>query len=109
MKPSQKSRPQFKSTEHFEPRNPKEVNLIHALLSFEDEAGLAGFLRDLMTPKEIAEFANRLEMAKLIHQGYPYQDIAKALNTSVTTVTRVAYWLYQGCGGYQKVVQAMKC
>jgi len=57
-----------------------------------------------MTPVEIEEFANRLEIARFLMMGESYLNIAKNTGVSTTTVTRVAHWLFKGCGGYQKVL-----
>ena len=92
----------FKQQEQYAPRNDKEKNLVQAFASLKDAKAAAAFLRDILTPAEIEEFANRLEMARLIFTGYSYKEIAKKLNTSTATVTRVAHWLYHGCGGYFK-------
>lgn len=62
-------------------------------------------MRDLLTPAEIEEFANRLEIAKLLLDGRSYQKIAEEIGTSTTTVTRVAQWLFSGCGGYLAVLK----
>ena len=90
----------FKQQEQYAPRNDKEKNLVQAFASLKDAKDAADFLRDILTPAEIKEFANRLEMARLIFTGYSYQEIAQKLDTSTATVTRVAHWLYHGCGGY---------
>lgn len=90
----------FKQEEHFTPRNKKEKYLAQALASLKDPAAAAALMRDMLTLAEIEEFANRLEMARLIVTGNSYKEIAKKLNTSTATVTRVAHWLYRGCGGY---------
>ncbi|MFA6005402.1 MAG: YerC/YecD family TrpR-related protein [Patescibacteria group bacterium] len=90
----------FKQSEHFSPRNIKEENLTRAFASLKDTAAAAALMRDMLTPAEIEEFANRLEMARLIFTGSSYKEIAKKLKTSTATVTRVAHWLYRGCGGY---------
>ena len=87
----------------FRPRNTKERALVKAFLKLKTEKEMAAFLRDLMTIKEIEEFANRLEMARLLKKGLSYKKIADKLNVSTTTVARVAFWLNQGCGGYKKV------
>ena len=63
----------------------------------------ASFLRDLMTIKEIEEFANRLEMARLLKKGLSYKKIADKLGVSTTTVARVSFWLNEGCGGYKNI------
>ena len=85
--------------------NEKEKALFSAFLKLKTEQDMANFLRDLLTIKEIEEFANRLEMAKLLKEGMSYKAIAKKLKVSTTTVTRTAHWLFHGCGGYEKVIK----
>ncbi len=89
----------------YKPRNEKEKFLAKAFLKLKTEQEVANFLRDLLTIKEIEEFANRLKMARLLKQGMSYKAIAKKLKVSTTTVTRVAHWLFRGCGGYEKVLK----
>ncbi len=84
----------------YKPKNDKEKFLVKAFLKLKTEQEVANFLRDLLTIKEIEEFANRLEMARLLKQGMSYKRIAEKLKVSTTTVTRVAHWLFRGCGGY---------
>lgn len=93
------------SFQPYKPRNDKEKFLVKAFLKLKTEQDMADFLRDLLTIKEIEEFANRLEMARLLKQGMSYKLIAKKLKVSTTTVTRVAHWLFRGCGGYEKVIK----
>ncbi|MEK7597382.1 MAG: YerC/YecD family TrpR-related protein [Patescibacteria group bacterium] len=92
------------SFQPYKPKNNKEKALARAFLKLKTEQESLNFLRDLLTIKEIEEFANRLEMARLLKQGMSYKAIAKKLKVSTTTVTRVAHWLFRGCGGYQKVL-----
>ena len=91
--------------QNYKPKNEKEKFLTKAFLKLKTEQEVANFLRDLLTIKEIEEFANRLEMARLLKQGMSYKAIAKKLQVSTTTVTRVAHWLFRGCGGYEKVLK----
>jgi|SRR3989344_8134892 len=100
-----KNKYQYNSSESYSPRNEKEKALIKAFLKLKDEKEAADFLRDLMTLPEIEEFSNRLEIAKLLLEGGSYQRIAKRMGVSTTTVTRVAHWLFKGCGGYWKVLK----
>ncbi len=94
----------FKQEESYHPRDSKEKNLVKVIASLKDEKIAAAFLRDLLTLAEIEEFANRLEIAKLLQKGHSYKEIAQKTNVSTTTVTRVAHWLYNGCGGYETVL-----
>lgn len=93
------------SFQPYKPKNEKEKFLTKAFLKLKTEQEVANFLRDLLTIKEIEEFANRLEMARLLKQGMSYKRIAEKLKVSTTTVTRVAHWLTRGCGGYGKVIK----
>lgn len=89
----------------YKPRNVREKFLAKSFLKLKNEQDIANFLRDLLTVKEIEEFANRLEMARLLKKGWSYKKIARETKTSTTTVTRVAHWLFRGSGGYEKVLK----
>ncbi|MFA6532732.1 MAG: YerC/YecD family TrpR-related protein [Patescibacteria group bacterium] len=89
----------------YKPKNDKEKALASAFLKLKTEQEVANFLRDILTIKELEEFSNRLEMARLLKEGMPYKAIAKKLKVSTTTVTRTAHWLFRGCGGYEKVLK----
>ena len=102
-----KSQPQFQKTEDYKPKSEKEKNLIQAFTLLKNKEEVADFLRDLLTLAEIGEFANRLEMVRLLKKGYSYLKIAKEIGTSTTTVTRVAHWYYHGCGGYARIVDIL--
>ena len=89
----------------YKPKNEKEKFLAKSFLKLKTEQEVANFLRDLLTIKEIEEFANRFEMARLLKQGMSYKAIARKLKVSTATVTRVAHWLFRGCGGYEKILK----
>jgi len=95
----------FNKTQTFLPQDEKERLLVKAFASLKNEEEVGAFLRDLLTPKELKEFANRIEIARLLSTGKAYLEIAKELGVSTTTVTRVAYWLFSGCGGYYKAIK----
>jgi len=97
----------FKKTEYYSPATEKEKLLINAISSLKNEKEVAQFLRDLLTIPEIEEFANRIEIVRLLNQGISYAKIAKQTGVSTTTVTRVAHWLYRGTGGYKTVVERL--
>ena len=89
-------------------KTPHLKNLARAFLSLKTERDMLNFLRDLCTLDELEEFATRLEIAKLISCGTPYRDIAKKVDVSTTTVSRVAQWLHHGEGGYQLALHRIK-
>lgn len=91
--------------QNYKPKNDKEKLLFKAFLKLKTDQEIANFLRDLLTVKELEEFANRLEMARLLKKGLSYVKIAEKLGVSTTTVTRTAHWLKRGSGGYEKVLK----
>ena len=91
--------------------NTKEINqLFDAFLSLETRDECKQFMSDLCTPKEIRDFADRLEIAKLLkEENLSYRDIAKKINTSTTTVSRVARFLTQEPHqGYNLILDRIK-
>lgn len=90
------------------PASPLERQLFAACTKLESAQDFADFLRDLLTPAELTEFAHRLEIARLLTTGKSYTVIAQEVGVSTTTVTRVASWLHRGCGGYAKVLDGKR-
>jgi TrpR-related protein YerC/YecD len=86
----------------YSPQGKLEKQLINSFLRQKDRHQMANFLRDLLTSKEMREFAHRLEVARLLLRGKSYLDIATSMKVSTTTVTRVAHWLNEGHGGYKR-------
>lgn len=94
---------------NYSPRDVFEEELIDAFSSLKTKADFANFLRDLLTQKELTEFANRLQIAKLLQANkHSYLEIASKTGASTTTVSRVAQWLHHGHGGYHKVLNSKK-
>lgn len=99
---------EYKKKEAYKPKNSREKILVRVLLSLKTEEEMGALLRDMLTLAEIEEFANRITIVQLLSEGLPYLEIAKKVGTSTTTVTRVAHWLYNGCGGYQSILKLLK-
>lgn len=76
--------------------------LCEALASLRTRDDTAAFLRDACTISELEAIGHRLAVARLLDAGgMTYLEIARAVGTSTTTVTRVAHWLRHGTGGYR--------
>lgn len=89
----------------YKPRNMYEEELFEALQKLKNKQDIANFLRDLLTQNELSEFANRLQIAKLLQDNeLSYLEIASRTGASTTTITRVAEWLRNGHGGYGKAM-----
>ncbi len=87
--------------------SPKDKELIQALASLKGEKEIAALLRDLLTSAEIEEFSRRFHIARLLWTTQlSYLDIAQMVDTSTTTVTRVAQWLYkESWQGYASILE----
>jgi len=65
------------------------------------------FFRDLCTLAELEAMGERFEVAKGVYQNEPYRVISKKTGASTATVTRVAYWLNNGQGGYKMILDRL--
>jgi TrpR-related protein YerC/YecD len=84
--------------------------LYEALASLQSADDVRRFMTDLCTPKERAEFSERLLIARLLaHGGLSYRDISAMTGASTTTIGRVARFLEQEPHhGYRLVLEAQK-
>ena len=85
-------------------------NLNEALLLLKNKNEVSDFLKDLCTPAELKALEERWAVAQLLYKDESsYREIAAKLNTSTTTVTRVARFLssepYQG---YKRILKRIK-
>lgn len=70
------------------------AGLYEAFAALRDADEAARFLRDLATPAELAAFAERWRIARMLDEGaLSYREIAAATGASTTTVGRVARFL----------------
>jgi TrpR-related protein YerC/YecD len=81
-------------------------SLCDAIRSNKTEEEMMNFLRDIATLSELQAWGERLEVAKQLVQGLSYRQVAANTGASTTTVTRVAKFIENGCGGYRKVLHA---
>lgn len=78
--------------------------LIEAILALRNAKEAELFLRDLMTEKDIKEFANRLEAARLLAKDVQYSAIIESTGLSSATIARIAKWLNGSLGGYRLIL-----
>jgi TrpR-related protein YerC/YecD len=78
--------------------------LIEAVLALKNADETKRFLRDLMTEKEVKEFANRLEAASLLSKDVQYNAITEDTGLSSSTIARIAKWLKGSLGGYRLIL-----
>jgi len=84
------------------------TDLFEAIASLRSADEVGRFLRDLCTLSELEAMAHRWQVVRLLEEGLPYLEVSKRTHASTTTVTRVAFWLRHGEGGYRLVLDRMK-
>jgi len=83
-------------------RNIKKLSAAFYALKTREE--IEKFLDDILTNKEIEVISNRLRIAKLLYRKKgSYQQIAKKVKTSTTTVTRTGKVLKYGRGSLKAI------
>lgn len=86
---------------------PENKALIKAILTLKNADEARRFLRDLLTPDEIREFAKRFQTAEMLAENIPYSAIERKTGLSSTTVARVSKWLNGKEGGYRSVISKL--
>lgn len=81
--------------------------LCQALLSLNTAEECYTFLSDLFTVQEVTAFAQRLQIARLLHDGSTYEMIRSQVPVSSSTITRINTELRYGSGGYQMVLDRL--
>lgn len=82
----------------------KSNQFIESILAIKNADEAKRFLRDIMTEKEINEFANRLEAASLLSRDVQYNAIIESTGLSSTTIARIQKWLKGSLGGYRLIL-----
>ncbi len=84
--------------------DPRFKRLCKTLLDCANEAEMAAFLRDVGTLSELYTWCERLDVAARLQEGQSYRKTSQVTGASTTTVTRVASFLNDGEGGYQRTL-----
>jgi TrpR-related protein YerC/YecD len=79
-------------------------HLYEALCSLKTPDEVRALLSDLCSPRELADLAQRLEVATMLSEGASYVDVSHATGASSTTVSRVSKCLNGEVGGYRLVL-----
>ena len=82
--------------------------LYQAIVCLDTPEECKGFLRDLCTPAELQALIDRWTVVRMLRQGLPYREIHDRTGVSVTTIGRVARFLADGFGGYQRVADRLQ-
>ncbi len=66
----------------------KLEELVEKLLEIRTKKEMRDFLQGILTPKELFELPNRLQIVKMLKKGISQHEIAEKLGVGVATVTR---------------------
>ena len=75
------------------------------LYRIKDESQMVGFLEDILTPQEVVEIAERIELCRQLLQWKTQRVVAEELGISVTTVNRWARILKFGTGATREILE----
>ena len=79
--------------------------LFSALLQLETQEECSRFFEDLCTIKEMEDLTQRWTVARLLHAGVRYADIASKTGASTATIARVNRCLHHGADGYRHALE----
>ncbi|ADQ15266.1 YerC/YecD family TrpR-related protein [Halanaerobium hydrogeniformans] len=78
--------------------------LFKAILLLKDEKECYDFFRDIATVGEIKALGQRLEVARMLKEGYTYDQIVEETGVSTATISRVKRSLEYGEDGYNLIL-----
>ena len=82
--------------------------LFQAVLALRDQEECRAFFQDLCTVAELKALSQRMEVARLLDEGYIYNDILRRTGASSATISRVNRALQYGADGYKTVLPRLK-
>ncbi len=82
--------------------------LFEAILQLRSIEECYNFFEDICTVSEIKAMAQRLEVAKMLKEGYTYMDISEKTGASTATISRVNRCLNYGADGYRTVLERLE-
>lgn len=78
--------------------------LYEAISNLSSPEDCRAFFEDICSLKELHAMAQRLQVAKSLHEGKSFVQITKETGASTATISRVSRCLSGGSGGYGKVL-----
>jgi TrpR-related protein YerC/YecD len=96
-------------------RTPLTDQLFQGILELKSVAEAERFFEDLCTIKEISDLSHRLEIARLLHGGAKYEEIAAAMRKSsgadhvpsTATISRINRFVRYGADGYRLILDRL--
>jgi len=85
-------------------QDPHTDQLFRAVLAIENLEECYQFFEDICTISELKAMAQRLEVARMLKNGFIYDDIVAKTGASTATISRVKRCLYYGADGYRMIL-----
>lgn len=82
--------------------------LFRAVMALENMDECYRFFEDLCTVNEVKSLAQRLEVARMLKDGFTYHKIEEATGASTATISRVKRCLEYGEGGYAALLDRIE-
>ncbi len=89
-------------------RNDMTDQLFKAIMVLENVDECYRFFDDIATINEIKEMSQRLEVARMLSEGFIYEDIVRKTGASSATISRVKKCLNYGADGYKVILKKLK-
>src|SRR5699024_11927402 len=81
--------------------------LFDAILAVENREEFYIFFDDIATMSEVHSIAQRLQVAKMLTEGYTYNFIEEETSASTATISRVRRCINYGSDGYKIVLDRL--
>ena len=81
--------------------------LYEAVCCIKSKEEFYNFCEDLCTITELQAMAHRFAVAKMLTEGYTYQDIGEKTGASTATISRINKCLGYGADGYNVIISRM--
>ena len=82
--------------------------LFEAILMLESKEECYNFFQDIATIGEIKALGQRLEVARMLKQGFTYDHIVSETGVSTATISRVKRSLEYGEDGYNLILSRLE-
>ena len=82
--------------------------LWRAITLLETKEEVHDFLHDLLTRTELQMVAKRLQVVKMLSEGFTYLQIRKQYNISDVTIAKINNWFESFGKGYRLVIQRLQ-
>lgn len=86
----------------------KYEDFYKVVLNLENIDECKRLFEDIFTIKELNDFVQRLEVAKMLGQNKNYQEISSITGASSATISRVNRCYTYGSGGYKEVIKKLQ-